>query len=216
MKKQIGVIGLGKFGLKIGKTLFALKHEVLGIDCDDQRVNLARKHFTEVFQADAMNIEALRQMRIQDLQHVVVSVGNSISVSAMVTMYLKELGVKKVWAKAVNSNHEKLLYKIGADHVIIPEYMAAKQVANKIIIPGFIEFLPFDPSMAVKELVVDKWKGKCLRELDLTNRFRIQVIAICSQKGGDWYYIPKADYVFEKDDKVIAIGRMEDFKRIQA
>jgi len=215
MKIQVGIIGLGKFGLEIGKTLTSLGHEALGIDCNNQKVNFAKDILTEVFQADAMNIEALKQIRIQDLEHVVVSVGSSISVSVMVTMYLKELRVPNVWVKAINYDHEKLLYKIGADEVIIPEYIAAKQVANRIVMPGFIEFLPFDQSMAVKEFIIKDLVNKSLRELNLTNRFGIQVIAICRSNSNQWHYIPKADYKFQKGDKFIAIGKIKDLKNMK-
>ena len=123
------------------------------------------------YQVDAMSREALEQIRIQDLEHVLISVGDSIAASVMISMYLKELGVEKVWVKAIHQDHKKLLHKIGVDEVVIPEYMAAKQVASRIAMPGFINYLPFDESMAVKEFTIKQWDGKSLQELNLTNTF---------------------------------------------
>jgi trk system potassium uptake protein TrkA len=214
MKLQIGIVGLGKFGLKFGQSLVALGHEVLGVENDPDKVKNAQHILTQVIQTDAMSREALEQIRIQDLEHVLVSVGDSIAASIMISMYLKELGVPKVWAKAINKDHEKLLYKIGVDEVVIPEYMAAKQIASRIAMPGFIEYLSFDKSMAVKELEVKRWAGKSLKELNLTNEFGIQVIAVRRQGENRYQYIPKADELFQEGDHVVAIGKISQLGKI--
>ncbi len=214
MKLQIGIVGLGKFGLKFGQSLVALGHEVLGVETDPDKVKNAQHILTQVVQTDAMSREALEQIRIQDLEHVLVSVGDSIAASVMISMYLKELGVPKVWAKAINKDHEKLLYKIGVDEVVIPEYMAAKQIASRIAMPGFIEYLSFDKSMAVKELSIKRWAGKSLKELNLTNTFGIQVIAVRRQDEKKYQYIPKADELFQEGDHVVAIGKVSQLGKI--
>ncbi|CAK8710976.1 TrkA family potassium uptake protein [Candidatus Electronema halotolerans] len=214
MKLQIGIVGLGKFGLKFGQSLVALGHEVLGVETDPDKVKNAQHILTQVVQTDAMSREALEQIRIQDLEHVLVSVGDSIAASVMISMYLKELGVSKVWAKAINKDHEKLLYKIGVDEVVIPEYMAAKQIASRIAMPGFIEYLSFDKTMAVKELEVKRWAGKSLKELNLTNSFGIQVIAVRRQGEKKYQYIPRADELFQEGDHVVAIGKISQLGKV--
>ncbi len=214
MKLQIGIVGLGKFGLKFGQHLVALGHEVLGVESDPDKVKNAQYILTQVFQTDAMSREALEQIRIQDLEHVLVSVGDSIAASIMISMYLKELGVPKVWAKAINKDHEKILYKIGVDEVVIPEYMAAKQIASRIAMPGFIEYLSFDKSMAVKEFSVKRWVGKSLKELNLTNTFGIQIIAVRRQSDKKYQYIPKADEQFQEGDNFVAIGKVAQLGKI--
>ncbi len=214
LKLQIGIIGLGKFGLKFGQTLVTLGHEVLGVETDPDKVKNAQHVLTQVIQTDAMSREALEQIRIQDLEHVLVSVGDSIAASVMISMYLKELGVPKVWAKAINKDHEKLLYKIGVDEVVIPEFMAAKQIASRIAMPGFIEYLSFDRSMAVKEFTVKRWAGKSLKELNLTNTFGIQIIAVRRNGSKRYEYIPKADELFQEGDNFVAIGKIAQMTKI--
>lgn len=214
MKLQIGIVGLGKFGLKFGQSLVALGHEVLGVESDPEKVKNAQHILTQVFQTDAMSREALEQIRIQDLEHVLVSVGDSIAASIMISMYLKELGVAKVWAKAINKDHEKLLYKIGVDEVVIPEFMAAKQIASRIAMPGFIEYLSFDRSMVVKEFSIKRWAGKNLKELNLTNLFGIQVIAVRRNGDKKYEYIPKADMPFQEGDSFVAIGKIAQMGKI--
>jgi len=215
MKMQIGIIGLGKFGLKLGETLVALGQEVVGIDSDEQKIKLAQNTLSHVYKLDATNKEALEQIRVNDLEYVLVSVGDSIDASVMISLYLKELGVPKIWVKAIHRDHQKVLYKIGVDKVIIPEFMAANQIANRIAIPGFIEHLPFDRTMAVKELTVNKWSGKTLKELDLTNTLGIQVIAVRSNGESQYRFIPKADQVFREGDTLVVIGKISQFEEIE-
>lgn len=213
-KLQVGVIGLGKFGYKFGKTLIGLGHAVLGIDSDSENVMRAQQVFTQVFQAEAMNKKALEQLGIADLNHVLVSVGDSIAASTMISMYLKEMGIPRVLVKAINSDHEKLLLKVGVDEVIIPEHLAAKQFANRVANPGFIEHLPFDTNMVIKELLVKEWAGKKLREIDLTNRFNAQVIAIRKTGEERFRFIPKADDKLDAGDALVVLGHNDKLLQI--
>lgn len=215
-KFQVGVIGLGKFGYKFGKTLAENNIEVVGVDAKPDNVKQAQNVFTQVYQADATNKEALEQLGFSDMTHVLISVGSSIAASSMIAMYLKELRVPNVWAKAINSDHEKLLLKIGVDEVFIPERMAAKQLANRIAIPGFIEYLPFDSKYALKEFIVNDWAGKTLRDIDLTNRFNIQVIAVKHVGEENYKYIPKANEKLNANDTLVAIGEVDYFKNVNS
>lgn len=215
-KYQVGVIGLGKFGFKFGKTLTEHNIEVIGVDAKTENVKLAQSVFTQVYQADATNKEALEQLGFSDMTHVLISVGSSIAASSMIALYLKELHVPNVWVKAINADHEKLLMKIGVDEVFIPERMAAKQLANRIAIPGFIEYLPFDNKYALKEFIVHEWAGKSLREIDLTNRFNIQVIAVKHVGEDNYKYIPKANEQLNADDILVAIGEVDNFMNVKA
>jgi len=203
----LGVIGLGKFGFKLGQTMINLGEKVVGIDNDPEKIRRAQNIFTQVYQGDASQKEVLNQLGFADLIHVLISVGDSVATSSMITMYLKELGVPKVWVKAVNSDHEKLLRKVGADEVIIPEHMAAQQLANRIAKPGFIEYLPFDKNMVIREIVVNRWAGSTLKQLDVANRFDIQVIAVKRKKGETFQFIPRGDTLLDRDDALVAIGK---------
>lgn len=215
-KPQVGVIGLGKFGYKFGITMLNLGHQVLGIDSEPENIQRAQKVFTQVFQADATREEALKQMGISDMTHILVSVGDSIAASTMISMYLKELGVENVWVKAINEDHAKLLGKIGVDEVVIPEHMAAKQLADRIHMPGLIERLPFDSEMIIREMTIDKFAGKTLRAIDLTNRFNVQVIAIKKDRDSSFEYIPKADDKLYPGDKIVVIGSVKALAGIKA
>ena len=215
IKPQVCVIGLGKFGYTLGINLLEQGHKVVGIDSDRELVTKAQKFFTQVFEADSTQKQALEQIGVSDMTHVLVSVGDSISASAMITMYLKELGVPNVWVKAVNEDHAKLLTKIGADQVIIPEHIAAKRLADQITIPGIIQRLSFDSDMIIRELEIENFKGKTIREIDLTNRFDVQIIAVKKRDSHSYKYIPRANDTLSAGDIVIVIGTPASISRIK-
>jgi len=216
MKREIAVIGLGKFGFYFAKTLAELGLPVVGIDTHATRVQLARDVLAKVYRADATKFEALEQLGIAEMSHVLVSVGDSIAASSMISMYLKELEVEQVWVKAVNPDHQRLLYKLGVDTVIIPEQLAAVQLASKVAIPGFLQYASFDTEMSFQELVVDKWAGKTLRELDLPNKKNIMVISIRHKDENHFNFIPNAEYRLEQGDRLIVMRRTSDIEEIKA
>lgn len=214
-KPQVCIIGLGKFGYKLGMNLLEQGHNVVGIDTNHEAVEKAQKLFTQVFEADSSHKEALEQIGVSDMTHVLVSVGDSIAASTMITMYLKELGVPNVWVKATNEDHAKLLTKIGADQVIIPEHIAAKRLADQIAIPGIIQRLTFDADMIIRELEINKFSGKTIREIDLTNRYGVQIIAVKKEGAQSYKYIPRADDRLSEGDIVIVIGDVKSLSQIK-
>ena len=214
-KLRIGVIGLGKFGFRFGAALVQLGHEVVGVDSNPESVRKARHVFTQVYQAEAADKKVLDQIGFAELNHVTVSVGDSIAASTMISMYLKEMGIPTVWVKAVNTDHEKLLRKIGVDEVIIPELMAAAQFANRLAIPGFIEYLPFDQEVSLQEVALKEWAGKSLRQITLANRFSIQVIAVKRAGMKKFRFIPKADELLQAGDALVLIGPNDQLSNIK-
>jgi len=215
IKPQVCVIGLGKIGYQFGLNLLERGHKVVGIDSRQKAIVRAQKLFTQVFEADATQKQALEQIGVADMTHILVSVGDSISASAMITMYLKELGVPNVWVKTINEDHAKLLNKIGADQIIIPEHIAARQLADQIAIPGMIQRLSFDSDMIIREYEIDKFSDKTIREIDVTNRFGVQIIAVKKHNSQAYKYIPRADDRLSAGDTIIVIGTIESLAKIK-
>jgi trk system potassium uptake protein TrkA len=198
----------------VGTSLLHFNHQVIGIDSNPAKVQHAQKLFHQVYEADISNKQALEQIGFREITHALISVGDSISTSAMTTMYLKEMKVPNVWVKAINEDHATLLRKIGADEVIIPEHIAAAQLADRIHIPGIIDRLPFDPDMIIREMTIDQLTGKNLRDIDLTNRFNCQIIAIRKQAESHYRYIPRADDILTAGDSIIVIGKSGALSKI--
>jgi len=212
---QIGIIGLGKFGYYLGKNLVDMGHQVLGLDADPEKVRNAQNVLTQVYQLEATDKKALEQIRIADMSHVVVSVGHSMEASILISLYLKELGVPKIWVKAVSTDHEKVLRRIGVDEVFIPERYAAKQLAHRLANPGLIEFLPMDQQAAIKELTVEAWAGKTLRQLALPGACGVQVIAYRLAGESTYSYIPRADDPLRRGDFLVVVGNEKNLAELK-
>lgn len=207
---EIGVIGLGKFGLNLGKSLVELGHSVLGLDSDPDNVRRAQAVLTKVYQLDARDKRALEQVNIHSMSHVAVSVGHSMDASILISLYLKEMGVPKIWVKAISEDHEKILRHIGVDEVIFPEKYAAIQMAHRLARPGLIEHLPFERDVVIWELEVQRWAGHSLRELELPSRHGTQVIAVRHPGAGESYdFVPQAGLILREGDRLVVLGREE-------
>lgn len=214
-RKEVVVIGLGKFGSRLARALMDLGHVVVGVDGDGEKVRWAQDELTQVFVADAMDKSALEQLALADYEHVVVSVGDSMEASILITLHLKEMEAKDVWVKAMSGEHEKVLLKLGVDHVIFPERVAAEQMARKLSSPGLIDYLPMVEGMVIQELTVDNWAGKSLIDLDLTKQFGIQVVAL-RKPGQDAYeFVPQAKRRLEEYDVLVVIGQEETISELK-
>ena len=141
-KLEIGIIGLGKFGLRMATTLVSLGHTVVGIDMSETRVQLAEETLNSVYRADATNISVLRSLHIQDLDWVVISVGQSVEQSLNVTLNVQELGGPKILVKASNEEHRKILQRLGVDRALVPETDAAVMAAHQLTYPGMLDLIP--------------------------------------------------------------------------
>ncbi|MFK4765190.1 potassium channel family protein [Desulfobaculum sp. SPO524] len=213
-KLEVGVIGLGKFGFFLAQRLMELGHDVIGVDSNPDFVRRAQDELTRVFQADGTDRTVLEQLGFQDLSHVVVSVGSAMEASILICLHLKELEVEHVWVKAISWEHEKVLTKIGADEVFFPERYGAQQLALRMTHPGLIDYLPFGMGVLIQRLIVDKWAGKTLRELDLTNRYRVQVVAVRSEDDAAFEFLPRADTVLTKGAELVVFVEEKMLKKL--
>ncbi len=207
-KLEVGVIGLGKFGLRFGATLTELGHKVVGLDTDVNRVRSAQELFSQVFEANATDKAALTQLRFQDLDIVAVSVGGSMEASILVTLNLQELGVKEIIVKAVSQAHAKVLERIGVKRIIQPEADVAVHTAYRLHNPGMLDLLPIGRGVLIQELTVDAWAGKTL--VDLTLRTGgILVAAVRAAGDPEYRFVPDPKKPFAKGDKLLVIGSQE-------
>jgi trk system potassium uptake protein TrkA len=215
-RKEFGVVGLGKFGLSLARSLMNHGQTVVGVDSDPEKVKVASEVLTQVYQAEGVDKVALKQLGLAELPSVIVSTGHSMEASILITLFLKELGCRKVTVKAMSRDHEKVLRKVGADEVIFPERYAAEQLAAKLAVPGLIDYLPLGTNVILKELTVDRWSGKTLRELNLTNAFGIQVVAVRGAEEQQFVFVPKADLPLQKGDVLAVIGRGENLMGLES
>ncbi len=214
MNRQFAVIGLGRFGSSVAKTLHSMGHQVLVIDPDDERVRAMVQFSTRAVAADATDEQVLRSLGVRNFDVVIVGIGGDIQASIMITLMLKELGVKYVVAKAQSETHGKVLFRVGADRVIFPERDMGFRVAQNLISSNILEYIELSPDVGMIEIVApSKIVGKELRQLDLRNRFNINVIAL--KHGDDVNITPRADDRIHEDDVLVVVGLKEDLKRFE-
>ena len=214
-KLEVGVIGLGKFGLQLASTLAELGHHVVGVDQNPSHVQSAQDLLSQVYQADATNKTALDQLRVQDLDSVAVSVGDSMETSILVILNLQELGVTDIIVKAISPAHRKVLRRLGAHRVIQPEADVAVLTAHRLTNPGMLDLLPLGGGVLVQESAVDVWEGKTLVDINLRNANGILVAAVKHAGDDEYSFVPDPRVPFAKGDRVLLIGRQDAVKALK-
>lgn len=213
-KKQYAVIGLGRFGASVAKTLYALDNDVLAIDLEEAVVQEISDSVTHAVQLDATDENALRSLGIRNFDVAVITIGENIQSSVMVTLLVKELGVKYIIAKAHNELHAKVLYKIGADRVVLPEKDMGVRVAHNLVSTSILDYIELSPDYSIVEVVSpNEWYGKTLRDINMRAKYGINVMAI--KRETDVNIAPGADDVIEPGDIVVAIGGAEELSKLE-
>jgi len=214
-KMEVGVIGLGKFGFSLATALTEMGHDVVGVDTNVENVKRAQDILSQVYQADATDEKALAQIGFKDLQKVVVSTGDSMEASILVVLNLQSLGIEKIWVKAISEEHERVLYKLGVPFVVFPEAFVAFQLAHRLADSGIQDYFGFGKNVVAREILVNEWAGKTLRDLDLTNTYHVQVVAYRKGKEAAFSFVPEADRVFEVGDILVLLGTTQDVMQIK-
>ena len=214
--KRVVVVGLGIFGFNIAKELFENGFEVIAIDKNKDVVNHIRDFSTKAILADATDKELLETIGIQPDDTVIVSFGEDLAAATLLTLHLKELKVKDIIVKAPNEDHKRILEKIGATEVIIPEKEMASKVAKGLISPNVLDYLPVSEDFTICEVAPPaSFLGKTIAELRLRGKYHIEVIAIRDVLSDKIQLVPRADFVIKDSDILIVIGREEDIQKIQ-
>jgi len=212
---KFAVIGLGSFGSNVAKTLYGKKHEVLAVDTDKEKIEELKTLVTHAVQMDAAVKENLRALDIQEMDVVVVSLGPEMESSILTVLYLHELGAQRIVAKALTEDHGKILDAVGATEVIYPEKDMAIKTALRLSNPNVLEYLPLISGIDLQEIAPpEKFIGKNLKELDLRNRFGVQVIAIKEIIPEKTTIIPKADFVIKDSDILILMGDQKQLDKL--
>lgn len=214
MKKQIAVIGLGRFGASLAKTLARMGHEVLAIDTNEDKVEELADVVTHAVQANALDEAALVSLGMRNFDVVVVAIGQDIQSNILVTVMLKEMGVKGVVAKASTELQGKVLRKIGADVVVFPERDMGERVARWLVSSNVIDQIDLSPDFSLFELAAPKkYIGKTMQESGLRAKYGITVLAI--RRDNDFIFSPGAQEKIEEEDVLIFIGRNDKMKALE-
>ena len=216
MKKQFLIIGLGRFGASVARTLTHAGHSVMGIDQSEDRIQRVSEEIADVVKCDATDADILESMGVADFEAAIVCIGEKyIQNSILVTLILKEKGAKKIIAKAGTKTQGRVLSKVGADDIVFPEKDMGERVAINLISSNVIDFLEVSPEVSIIEIPApDMLVGKSLKDLNLRHKYGVTIISI---KTGDNKILapPEIDYKFCNDDVLILIGKNKLLKKIK-
>lgn len=205
MRKQFAVIGLGRFGTSLALTLSSLGHDVLAVDTSEQAVQKVANEVTHSVQADARDESALKALGIRNFDVVVVAIGNDLEANILITVMLKELGIKHVVVKAQSNLHGKVLEKVGADKVVYPEKDMGIRLAQSLVSSNVMDYIELHPNYSIMEVLAPfAYTNKTLGELDLRAKYGLSVLAI--KKNDTIVVAPGADSKVEKGDALILLG----------
>lgn len=213
-KKQIVVIGLGRFGSSLAHALMEQGHEVLGLDSDMKRVEEVAEFATQAAQVDATDEEALREMGVRNFDVGVVAIGDDIKSSILVTLLLKRLGVKTVICKAQDDLHGEILEKVGADRVVYPERETGVRLAHSLTSTSLVDYLEVMAGFGIAKMVVPQtFAGKELGQLDLKGNFGITTLIL--HRGTDLIVNPSRSEVLSRGDVLVLAGRDEKLEALR-
>ncbi|MCG1012520.1 TrkA family potassium uptake protein [Tepidanaerobacter sp. GT38] len=213
--RQYLVVGLGRFGSSLAKTLYNLGYDVMGIDRDEDIIQNMADSITHAVQADATDENILKALGVKNFDVAIVSIGDDIQSSILITIMLKEMGIKYVVAKAQSQLHGKVLYKIGADRVVFPERDMGVRVAHNLIYSNILDYIELSPEYSIVEIAaVPAWFDKSLRQLDMRKKYGLNVMAI-KRNNNDVIISPHADDVIFKDDILVVVGHKEDIEKLE-
>lgn len=212
--KQYVVIGLGRFGSSVAQTLYSLGNDVLVIDKNEDLVQDISDSVTHAVQMDATDENALRTLGLRNFDVAIITIGANIQSSVMATLLVKELGVKYIVAKANNDLHAKVLTKIGADRVILPEKDMGVRVAHNISSSSILDYIELSTDYSIIEIKApEEWKGKTIMDLKLRKKYGINVMAIKNKK--DINISPMPDDMIYENDVLVAVGAAQDLVKLE-
>ena len=215
--KRFAVIGLGNFGFHAAKALFEDGNEVVAIDTDRARVQAIDPHSTEAVVLDASDKEALKSLGLENMDAVIVSTGTKISTSILICLYLQEIGVKKILAKALDDDHGKILKRVGATEIIHPERDMALRVSRGLSRPNVLDFIPLAEEFDLIQVgPPSEFIGKSLKDLNLRAKYNVHIIAIRELVPENFLLVPPANFVIKDSDILIMLGKSEDIRKIKA
>ncbi len=213
-KKQFLIIGLGRFGSSVLLALTRAGYEVLALDVDEEIVQKMSSVATQVVIADSTDEDTLQALGVRNFDVAVVAIGNNIEANVFTTLLLKNLGLPMIVAKAQNDLHGKMLEKIGADHVVYPEYDMGQRVAHNLITNSVLDYIELSPEIGVVELKAPKsLVGLDLIGADLRNKFEVNVVAI---KVGDEVIAPPApNQKINASDILVLVGKIKGISALE-
>jgi trk system potassium uptake protein TrkA len=218
-RRSFAVIGLGRFGAAVARTLAELGHDVIGLDRDETQVQRIADAITQAMELDATDEKALRAAGVADVDAAVVSIGENIEASLLIVMLLKDLKIERVIAKATTELHGRILEKLGVTRVIFPERDMGVRLAHSIVLPSVVDYIELSRDFSLIEVPpAEEFVGKSLAELQLRRRLGLTVVAIKRRDDGGaekTIVSPQPDEIVRADDALVLLGHNDALANIR-
>jgi trk system potassium uptake protein TrkA len=213
MARSFLIVGLGRFGKHMAKSLTAMDNEVLAIDINEDRVNSALKYVTDARIGDATDAQFLKELGINNFDVCICAIGDNFQASLETTCLMHELGAKYVFARANRDIHKKFLLRNGADEVIYAEKETAERFAVRFGSEGVFDYFNLNDKYAIYEISVpESWIGKNLIESNVRQKYHINVLAV---KQDNDFKMATIDHRFTEDERLLVMGTMENIRKMR-
>ena len=212
-KEEYVVIGLGRFGASVARTLVSYEYNVLAIDVDQQRVQALSTALPNVIQLDSTNVDSLQQAGVEAFDAGIVCIGTNFESNILTTVLLRRLGVARVIAKARTRTQREILLQVGADEVVLPEHEAGVRLARRLAAGHFIDYLEVSKDVGVVELLAPpSFWGRTLAETELRQRYGLNAVAV--RRNDELIVIPSGSFEIVENDVLVVLGKIEDAERL--
>ena len=213
MKSYI-VVGMGRFGTEVARQLHQLRCEVIAMDISDELIQQVAPYVTHAVVGDAQDKQVLRALSVKDMDCAIIAIGDDLAASVLVTMNMKELGVPYVICKAHDATYRKVLEKLGADRVIIPEQEQAQRLAKSWSTPNVLDYIELSDECGIIEMPVpESWLGKDLRQLNVRAKLGVSILAV--RRNGKMQMSLSPDTAFIKGDVLVVLGDNQALRKVQ-
>lgn len=214
-RRQVAVLGLGRFGQTVARELSQLGHDVLAIDRDEKTVQAIADDVTYAVQADITDEEALDRLGLRDVDVAIVGVSESLEASILATVLLRRLGVSAIIAKVAHDLHAEILLQVGATRVVFPERESGLRVAHSYAAAGVRDYLDAGPEYGFARIdVPPAWIGKTLGELDLQASCALTPVAVA--RAGTLVLNPGPSERLNAGESLIVAGLDDDLEHLPA
>ncbi len=215
MKKSYLVIGAGRFGTSVSRTLCSLGHDVMVVDKDDAIIQQISGEVTDAVATNVTSESSIKALGVRDFDAVVLAIGFDVQASIMAAILLMEQEAKYIVAKAQTELHGRVLNKIGVNRVVFPERDMGQKLAHNLIAPSVIDLIELSDDYSVVEVAApDEMVGKTLLELNLRARFGVSILAFRRNNNGKTLISPSAEDVILSNDILVAVGENKYLKKL--
>lgn len=213
MKKQFAVIGCGRFGTSVAKSIYSLGYDVMAVDKSMEIIQSIKDDVTHAVQADITNEAVLKDLGLNNFDTVIIAIGIDLEASILAAITAKEVGVKYLVAKAQNELHAKVLKKIGVNRIIFPERDMGERLASNLVSSNILDYIELSKDYSIMEInALTAWIEKNLKDINVREKYGLNILAI--KRGDNITISPNSKFRIQEGDILVAVGHNDNLRKI--